>query len=138
MRIQHLAFLASVVVVTTMCGGSGGDSTTGPGGSTGTGSNPYGDPGTAPATCTPGNGVVCLTTDNTFSPSSITITKGSAVVWNNTTGVTHNVTFSTAGAPASIPNFASGTHSVTFPNAGTFAYNCTIHGLSMSGTVVVQ
>ena len=139
MRIQHLAFLVSVVVATTMCGGSGGDTTTGPGGSNNSaGGTTYGDPGVTPATCTPGNGVVCLTTSNTFSPTSITITKGSAVVWNNTTGTTHNVTFSTAGAPANVADFASGTRSVTFPNAGTFAYNCTIHGISMSGTVVVQ
>ena len=31
-----------------------------------------------------------------------------------------------------------GTYSHTFSTAGDFAYHCTIHGLAMSGSVVVQ
>ena len=71
-------------------------------------------------------------------PASITVAKGSTVTWDNQTGTSHTVTFSTAGAPSDIPAFATGVRSLTFPTAGTFAYNCTIHGIAMSGTVVVQ
>lgn len=140
MRIQHLVALVAVVVTTTMCGGSGGYATgPGTGGTTTTGGTPtYGDPGTANS-CTPGTSTVCLTPSNTFDPASITVKAGSTVTWSNTTGVTHNVTFDQkAGAPASASDFASGTFDATFPTAGTYPYHCTIHGLSMSGTVVVQ
>ena len=81
---------------------------------------------------------MCLTTSNSFDPASLTVAVGSTVTWDNPTGVTHNVTFSTAGAPGNIPNFASGSGTLTFSKAGTYHYNCTIHGASMSGTIVVQ
>jgi len=67
------------------------------------------------------------------------VAPGTTVTWNNSTGVTHNVTFnSVAGAPASSTNFSSGNFTATFATAGTFPYHCTIHGLSMSGTIIVQ
>lgn len=141
MRIQHLVALVAVVVTTTMCGGSGGGYATGPstGGTTTSGGNStYGDPGTSNS-CTPGATTVCLTPSNTFDPASITVKAGSTVTWSNTTGVTHNVTFDQkAGAPPNGADFASGTFAATFATAGTYPYHCTIHGLSMSGTVVVQ
>lgn len=96
-------------------------------------------PPTPPTTvCTPGNGTVCMTPSNTFDPASMTVAVGSTVTWMNTTGVTHNVTFDTPGSPASIASFASGAKTATFPTKGTFAYHCTIHGASMSGTITVQ
>lgn len=110
------------------CGGSG-DAGTGPGG--GNGTNP-------PPACVPGAGTVCLVAGNQFSPASITIAVGTGVTFNNISGTTHNVTFTTTGSPSDVPDFASGTHVVTFPRGGTYDYHCTIHGLSMSGVVVVQ
>jgi plastocyanin len=88
--------------------------------------------------CTPGAGTVCLVSSNQFSPSQITVTAGSNVTFNNVSGTTHNVTFTTTGAPANVDDFATGTKAVAFPTAGTYDYHCTIHGLSMSGVVVVQ
>jgi plastocyanin len=81
---------------------------------------------------------VCLVAGNKFSPSQLTVTAGTSVTFNNTSGTTHNVTFTTADAPANVDDFASGTRVVAFPTAGTYDYHCTIHGLSMSGVVVVQ
>jgi plastocyanin len=75
---------------------------------------------------------------NQFSPGQITIAPGASVSFTNVSGTTHNVTFSTAGAPANVPDFSSGTRTVSFPSAGSYAYHCTIHGLSMSGVVLVQ
>lgn len=136
MRTAQLVVLGSVVaLVTIACGGSGGGSgTTGPGTPPG-GPPPYGSP---PPACTPSGATVCLTTSNQFDPASLTVAVGATVTWDNSTGVTHNVTFSTAGAPGKINNFSSGTRSLTFPTAGTYNYNCTIHGASMSGTIVVK
>jgi plastocyanin len=98
----------------------------------------YGGGGTPPPSCVPGSGTVCLVAGNQFSPTQITVAAGSSVTFNNVSGTTHNVTFTTAGAPANVPDFASGTQVVAFSTAGSYNYHCTIHGLSMSGVVVVQ
>lgn len=117
-----------VLTVAALAGACGGSSSTAP------------VPGPTPPgnVCTPGNGTVCLTASNTFNPSSMTVTRGSTVTWDNATGVTHNVTFDTPGSPANIGNFASGAQTATFQTAGTFDYHCTIHGTSMSGKIIVQ
>lgn len=71
-----------------------------------------------------------------FSPSTITVTAGTAVTWTNKDAVTHNVTSSPA-------LFSSGalvtgaTYSFTFATPGTYNYKCTIHP-SMTGTVIVN
>jgi plastocyanin len=81
---------------------------------------------------------VCLEPGNSFNPTNLTVSAGANVTWNNVSGTTHNVTFTSQGSPNSIADFASGTRVVAFPNAGTYQYHCTIHGTSMSGTIVVQ
>lgn len=74
----------------------------------------------------------------TFSPSSVSITRTGTVTWNNTSGVTHNVTFApSSGAPSDIGNHSSGSNQRTFNTSGNFAYSCTLHG-GMNGTVSVQ
>jgi plastocyanin len=71
-----------------------------------------------------------------FSPSTITVTAGTAVTWTNKDAVTHDVTSNPA-------LFSSGgmvqgaTYSFTFANPGTYSYKCTIHP-SMTGTVIVN
>lgn len=124
-RIARAAVVALVLAAGMACGGS--DSTSP--------AKPPTPPGTI---CTPGNGTVCMTSSNTFDPAAMTIAVGSTVTWINDTGVTHNVTFDTPGAPADIASFKSGAQNATFPSKGTFAYHCTIHGKSMSGTITVQ
>jgi len=79
-----------------------------------------------------------MTSANTFNPVQLTVPAGTTVTWSNQTGTTHTVTFTTPGAPGSINGFASGTRTLTFPTAGTYDYHCLIHGVSMSGVVVVQ
>ena len=140
MRVQHILGVASLVAM-TVCGGGGGSGGSGGSGAGGGGSNitdPGNGYGTPPAACTPSGSTICMTSSLTFSPATLTITKGSAVTWQNSTGVTHTVTFDTQGSPASSGQIASGTFSVAFPNVGTYAYHCSIHGQSMSGTITVQ
>jgi plastocyanin len=75
---------------------------------------------------------------NAFNPSAVTITRSGTVTWTNNSGLVHNVTFGVAtGAPANVPDLASGSASRTFTTAGTFAYQCTNHP-GMTGSVVVQ
>jgi plastocyanin len=73
---------------------------------------------------------------NTFSPSVVNINTGDMVTWQWASG-THDVT-STTGAwtKASITS-SSPTFSRTFSTPGTYSYFCSIHGQSMSGTIVV-
>ena len=135
MRMSYV--LLAVVVLG--CGGSGGngDYTTGP--RTGGNNNPPSG-GTVSGTAS----VSMSSSDDgygyqtfAFSPSSVTITKGGTVTWNNTGSTVHNVTFTTSGAPSGIGNFSSGSNSRTFPTSGTYSYQCTNHA-GMQGTVTVQ
>ncbi|MGQ0562448.1 MAG: cupredoxin domain-containing protein [Gemmatimonadota bacterium] len=73
-----------------------------------------------------------------FAPSAVTVARGGAVTWTNTSGTVHNVTFGGgAGAPSNLGNFGSGSGTRTFNTAGTFSYECTIHD-GMSGSVQVR
>jgi hypothetical protein len=123
MNLQRSIVVACSLIAIS-CGSSGG---TDPGGG-----------GTNPPACVPGGGTVCLVSGNQFSPGQITVAPGGSVNFTNISGTTHNVTFTTTGAPANVPDFSSGTRAVAFPTAGSYAYHCTIHGLSMSGVVLVQ
>ena len=116
--------VASALVVIS-CGSSGA-------------TDPGGGGDNNPPSCVPGSGTVCVVSGNQFSPGQITVAPGSSVNFTNVSGTTHNVTFTTAGAPSNVPDFSSGTKTVAFPTAGSYAYHCTIHGLSMSGVVQVQ
>ena len=74
--------------------------------------------------------------NNSFSPSSRTVSSGTTVTFRWVAGsVTHNVTFDDGPASA---NQSSGTYQRTFGAAGNFPYHCTIHGAGMSGTIHVN
>ncbi len=73
---------------------------------------------------------------NTFSPDSVLIAVNGTVTFTWASAVTHNVTFTTANAPADIGNNSSGSFPRQFTTAGTFNYHCTLHG-GMTGKVVV-
>jgi plastocyanin len=74
----------------------------------------------------------------TFSPAVKTVAKGTVVKWKNNDGFAHTVT-SNDGTSFSSGNIAGGaTYSYTASVAGTFDYHCTIHGVAMSGTLIVN
>src|ERR1700691_4631217 len=105
MKILHLVISMSTLAAAIACGGSG----------TSYGSGPTGGGGTV-VSCTPGSGTVCIVTSSAspgyaFNPTPMTVAAGSIVPWTNTTtGVQHNITFSTAGSPASSQDFSSGSY----------------------------
>ena len=76
-------------------------------------------------------------TSYAFSPANITVAKGGTVAFSNSTGASHNITFTSSGAPSNISDFTDGTKSVKFDNAGTFNFMCTNHQ-GMTGKIVVQ
>ncbi|MCX6752035.1 MAG: cupredoxin family copper-binding protein [Candidatus Nomurabacteria bacterium] len=72
-----------------------------------------------------------------FSPSTLTIKKGTKVTWTNNDGVAHTVTSDSGSLLDSGRILPGGTFSFTFNTVGTFNYHCTIHPM-MTGNVVVQ
>ena len=81
---------------------------------------------------------VNATTNQTFSPSTITVAPNTVVTFNFGS-LAHNVFFDpTPGAPADIPgNNANVSFTRTFTTPGTFVFNCHIHP-GMRGTVIVS
>jgi plastocyanin len=75
--------------------------------------------------------------NNSFTPSTVEIALNGSVTWNNTANASHNVTFATL-AGHDIPTHIAGSNTRTFATAGAFAYECTIHGSAMSGTIIVH
>ena len=71
-----------------------------------------------------------------FSPSTLTVKKGTKVTWTNNDGASHTVTADQGSGPASSPLGQGDTYSYTFNTVGTFNYHCSIHP-SMHGSVVV-
>ncbi len=71
-----------------------------------------------------------------FLPAAVDVSLGGTVTW--TIGpITHNVSFTTAGAPADVPDLQDGSAARTFPTNGAFGYRCTIHP-QMTGAVRVH
>src|SRR5262245_2301580 len=71
-----------------------------------------------------------------FSPTTLTTTVGSTVVWTNRDSTAHTTT-SNSGLWNSGNVQPNGTFSFQFTTAGTFPYRCTLHA-GMTGTVIVQ
>lgn len=71
-----------------------------------------------------------------FDPSTITIARGTTVIWTNLDPTTHTVT-SDSGSELDSGVITSGqNYSHTFNTAGTFTYHCSIH-INMKGTIIV-
>ena len=97
---------------------------------------------TPPTSTTPSNNQTQTTANQVgisnfaFSPTDITIKKGTTVTWTNNDSVAHTVKFESSDIPES-ENLGNGqSFSFTFNNQGTFNYICGLHP-SMHGTVTV-
>lgn len=112
------ALACAILFVGSSCGKSGGYSN----------SNP-------PAGGNTGSDISMI--NMTFSPATKTVAKGAVVTWKNNDGYDHTVT-SNDGISFNSGTIGSGkTYSYTASVAGTFDYHCTIHGVAMSGTLIV-
>jgi plastocyanin len=73
-----------------------------------------------------------------FSPASLTVAKGTVVKWTNNDSYAHTATSNDGTTFDSKTISGGGVYSYTAITAGTFEYHCTIHGVSMSGTLIVN
>jgi plastocyanin len=96
--------------------------------------SPYGTTASTTTTKTAPNTVTI--TNYTFSPASLTVTKGTVVTWQNNDGVAHTST-NDNGAWDTGTIVPGGSKTTTFSTAGTFTYHCTVHPM-MTGTIIVQ
>jgi len=92
----------------------------------------------APGSSTPG----CEETDNCFVPSTVVITAGGTVTWENTDNAAHTASSGTAaGGPDGVFDssliMSGGSYSVTLDDEGTYPYFCMVHPW-MEGTVIVE
>jgi plastocyanin len=96
--------------------------------------NPYGTNQT-PSNIPP-NTVVMASLS--FTPSSLTIAKGTTITWRNDDAIVHTSTSDTTGWDTG--NVAAGASKTTvFNTSGTFKYHCTYHrAMGMVGTITVQ
>src|SRR5437870_2238137 len=70
-----------------------------------------------------------------FNPPTVSINQGDTVRWT-WNGGTHSTTSNTGVWNSGVQS--SGTFSFTFTTPATYPYFCTVHGQSMSGTVIVN
>lgn len=73
--------------------------------------------------------------DNFFTPQRFDVAPGGTVSWAWRGNNPHNVTFD--DGPASATQ-TEGQYQRQFEAPGSYPYHCTIHGLSMSGSVEVR
>src|SRR5919202_1386393 len=84
--------------------------------------------------------------DNFYSPPTTTVQAGQTVTWTYSTGSSFHTVTANNGAFDSSPGCPANpgscmnpgdSYSHTFTTLGTFGYHCKVHGLAMSGTIVV-
>ena len=145
MRQWRWITVAAVVLAIAACGGSGSDS------GSGSGLTNPGGPGTPTPPGGGGSSTNTITLESqSFSPSEITVPKGTTVVFSwaacdSSYGgygsggcVSHNVVFDD-GSNISSGTMSSGAFTRTFNTTGQFKFHCSIHGAAlMSGSVTVQ
>ena len=97
----------------------------------------------ATVTNSPGSSIPgCENTDNCFIPSTVVITAGGTVTWENTDNAAHTAT---SGSPSDGPDgvwdsslmMVNGSYSITLDDEGTYPYFCMVHPW-MQGTVIVE
>jgi plastocyanin len=72
-----------------------------------------------------------------YSPSTLTVSRGTTVTWTNNDSAPHTVTSDGSGPLNSSTLGRGASYSFTFTSAGTFSYHCAVHP-SMHGTIVVK
>jgi len=81
-------------------------------------------------------GVTVTVKDMAFTPVRVTVALGSSVTWSFQDAMGHSATSNSGFFDTGVAS-GGATRSVRFRSAGTFGYHCSVHPLTMTGTVVV-
>ncbi|MEO8089354.1 MAG: hypothetical protein ABI703_03550 [Gemmatimonadales bacterium] len=77
--------------------------------------------------------------NGSMDPAIDTVAVGGTVTWTWTEAGAHTVRFADPGLAESPGLSDDGSvFGTSFPAAGTFSYDCGVHGLAMTGTIVVR
>jgi plastocyanin len=120
MLTSRALLLAAAAALLAACGGGG---------------SADGPTGTTTGTSTGSTTNAIAVRDNSFAPTATTVTPGTTVTRTRSGSNPHNVTFDDGTKSATQ---SAGSYQRAFASAGTYAYHCSIHGASMSGTVTVK
>lgn len=86
----------------------------------------------------PGGGGNQITISNfAYSPSPMTVAKGTTVTWKNNDATQHTATADDGSFDTGVINANATSGGVTLNTAGTFTYHCNFHS-TMHGTITVQ
>lgn len=86
---------------------------------------------------------IVTATGMSFIPASLTINPGDTVLWDNVSGF-HNVNGTQTTYPSNPVSFGNSpaaapwNYTFVFNTSGSYSYQCDVHGISMSGTIVVN
>jgi plastocyanin len=82
---------------------------------------------------------VIQVSDNTFTPSTLTVPSGTSVTWQWSGKNEHSVVGNFGAGQVSSPEHKGrGEFSLALHAIGTWHYHCGVHGQAMSGTIVVN
>ncbi len=82
--------------------------------------------------------IVEINNKYSFQPATITVTKGSKIVWTNTSDAPHTVTSDTNAFAASSTLMQNQTFTMVVTTSGTYTYHCTIHPYMQAKIVVTS
>lgn len=74
---------------------------------------------------------------NSYSPNPVSVSAGQLVAWKNSGGSSHSATQDGGGFDTGVLSNGARSDTIRFNTAGDFAYHCSVHGSSMTGTVHV-
>lgn len=94
----------------------------------------------SPTTSSPVNEQLVSMKANSFSPATITITRGETITWVNDDTQIHTATSDMVEGGWNTGDVApAAARSITFHSPGTYPYHCTYHvSMGMRGTIIVQ
>ena len=129
MNVPMLLIAPALVIaaVTAACGGDDdrNDSTSVP---------------TAAAGAAPGASLIAIeVADNIFTPSNLTVPRGTKVTWDWAGKNAHSIAGTWQGSAVQSERFGrDGSFEFTFAAGGTFDYQCGVHGAAMAGKVTIK
>jgi plastocyanin len=135
----------ALVTLAAGCGSSGSSTKSTPAGSTGiaAGVRPKGittpNYGTPASSAPVQSGTVQIAYRNiTIAPDTLKVKVGTTIRWTNDDPIEHNVTSRSGPQAFASKNLSEGdTYQITVTKPGVIHYICTIHPVTMNGTIVV-